>query len=256
MVIHQPDNSKSNYNYNAFTYTSVVSALHFHKNMELIYVMEGHLEVTVNGISQRLEPGMMALVLTNQIHGFTPAPAAKFWVTVFSEEYVPLFAAEMKGKQGKTFVFAPSEAVTMLLKAKLIDQESSRLLRKACFYAVCEEYAASVDMEPRSNKTDFVVGRFLDYVAENYTKELSLRQLAQEFGYEYHYFSRLLSQQYGIRFNQLINRYRVEAAVHWMEDPEISITEAAEKSGFQSIRSFNHIFKEHLGCSPKEYRAK
>ena len=153
-------------------------------------------DLTVNGISQRLEPGMMALVLTNQIHGFTPAPAAKFWVTVFSEEYVPLFAAEMKGKQGKTFVFAPSEAVTMLLKAKLIDQESSRLMRKACFYAVCEEYAASVDMEPRSNKTDFVVGRFLDYVAENYTKELSLRQLAQEFGYEYHYFSRLLSQQY------------------------------------------------------------
>ena len=85
-------------------------------------------------------------------------------------------------------------------------------------------------------------------------KNISLKAIARDFGYEYHYFSRLLSREYGISFKQLINNYRVESAVHLLESGEYSITEIAAKSGFQSIRSFNHVFKKHMGCAPKEYK--
>ena len=37
---------------------------------------------------------------------------------------------------------------------------------------------------------------------------------------------------------------------------ENSITDIAYACGFQSVRSFNRIFKEEIGCTPKEYQKK
>ena len=41
MIFHQPHNSKTNYNYNAFFYQKEKWDPHFHKNFEVIYVLEG-----------------------------------------------------------------------------------------------------------------------------------------------------------------------------------------------------------------------
>lgn len=254
MITHQLHNSQSNFNYNAYIYENTSYSPHFHKNFELIYVMEGLLTVAVNGVTKVLPAGDMALVLSNQIHAFAPQPETKIWVAVFSEEYVPRFSSAVKGKQGKRFDFTPSASVRILIEEQLIRSEGSVYMKKACFYAVCDCYLAGVELESRSGKTDFMVGKFLDYVAEHYAENISLKSIASDFGYEYHYFSRLLSREYGISFKQLVNRYRVESAVHLLESAECSVTEVAAKSGFQSIRSFNHVFKEYVGCTPKEYK--
>ena len=83
----------------------------------------------------------------------------------------------------------------------------------------------------------------LDTIALHYNENISLKTLAEEFGYEYHYLSRLLNKGYGINFNQLLNNYRVEAATELLQTTKLTITEIAEKSGFQSIRNFNLVFK-------------
>lgn len=254
MVVHQPTNSLGNYNYNAFTYTNISYGPHFHKNMELIYVLEGNLQVTVNGVLKVVESGKMVLVLSNQIHSFEPYPESIIWVAVFSEEYVPRFAGSVKGKQGKTFDFSPSDSVREMVRQHLIAEEGSLYMKKACFYAVCDCYCNNTQMESRFAKADFVIGNLLDWVSEHYTENISLKKLSQDFGYEYHYFSRLLRQQYAISFNKLVNSYRLEAAKHMLESSEFNITDIAIESGFQNIRSFNHIFKEYMGVTPKQYR--
>lgn len=255
LVVHQPTNSRGNYNYNAFLYTDTSYGPHFHKNLELIYVIKGQLYVTINGVSGIVESGKMVLVLSNQIHSFEQCPESEIWVAVFSEEYVPKFASAVKGKQGKSFDFVPSDAVRELVCKHLIAEEGSLYMKKACFYAVCDCYCNSTQMESRFTKTDFVIGNLLDWVAQHYTENISLEKLSQDFGYEYHYFSRLLRQQYAISFNQLVNSYRLEAAKDMLESSELSITDVALESGFQNIRSFNHIFKTHMGMTPKQYRA-
>lgn len=254
MIKHQHSNSLSNYNYNAYVYTDESYAPHFHKNLELIYVLEGCLSVTVNGVTKQVGQGDMALVLSNQIHSFDMRGEEKIWVAVFSEEYVPRFASAVKGQQGDRFDFTPTQSVRELLEDHLIREEGSIYMKKACFYAVCDEYLRSVRLEQRSGKTDFLVGNFLDWIAEHYAENISLKSLAQHFGYEYHYFSRLLSRDYGINFKQLVNHYRVEEAMHLLESTDLPVTEVATRSGFQSIRSFNHVFKEYTGCAPKEYK--
>lgn len=195
----------------------------------------------------------MALVLSNQIHSFSPDKETSIWVAVFAEEYVPGFAAMIKGKQGKSSVFHVDDLVRNLLRSMLIETESSILMKKACFYAVCDEYLKQIELEPRRGKDDFLVGKVLDWIALHYTEDISLKSAAEAVGYEYHYLSRLLNQSYGINFRQMVNRYRVEDAVELLQTGGLSVAEVALQSGFQSIRSFNHVFKEYTGSTPGEY---
>ena len=255
MIYHQPGNSRGNFHYNIYTYSGREYAPHFHKNMELICVESGAMTLTVNGSCSTVEAGQWALVLSNQIHSFLVPESAVAWVTVFSEEYVPAFTAKIKGKQGSRAVFTPGQEVALLLKKHLMDGSCSRMMRKACFYAVCDEFLRCVPLENRQEKGSFLVGQLLDWIAGHYTEDISLKQAAQLLGYEYHYLSRLLSRSFAISFTQLLAGYRVEHALHLLQDTDLPVTRIAELSGFQSIRSFNLIVKKHTGKTPVEHRS-
>jgi len=146
--------------------------------------------------------------------------------------------------------------VGMLVRDHLIEHEGSLLMKKACLYALCDAYSAAVTWETRTNKSDSMVGALLDWLAEHYAEDVTLIGAARHFGYEYHYFSQLLSGRYNINFRRLLNQYRVEAAIDLLEHTALPITDIALKSGFQTIRSFNHTFREYTGRTPREYREK
>ena len=254
MIFHQPHNSLGNYNYNFTTYRGTSYAPHFHQNFELIYVKEGNVTVAVSGVKKILVRGEAALVLSHQIHAFDVPLDACAWVAVFSEEYVPRFASAVRGKQGCDFVFRMRDAVCRMLEETLMDVPSDLLMKKAGFYAAVSEYLSSVALEKRSDKNDLLIGKILDFVAENFKNDIGMKEISEKFGYEYHYLSRLLNQKYGIDFRNLLVSYRLEAAKELLETRELPMTLVAEKSGFQSLRAFNHAFLHAYGISPGKYR--
>ena len=254
MIFHQPGNSKSNFHYNVRTYSDKEYAPHFHKNMELLYVYEGIVEVTVNGLTELLSKGNMALVLSNQIHAFSVPKDSKVWVVVFSEDHVPAFTACVKGKQGTRLRFEPDSRVLALFEAQIIHSTCTKIMRKACLYAICDQYLQQVELETRQEKSNFLVANILDWIASNYKEDISLQLAAEKFGYEYHYLSRLLNRNYAISFTALLNAYRLEHAITLLENSDAGISDIANASGFQSIRSFNLCFKNATGLTPKDYR--
>lgn len=253
MIYHQRYNSRGNYNYNAYTYKNRDWAPHFHKNFELIYIKEGGLYLTVNGITETMRQGDYAIILPNQIHSFDPTEHSVIWVAIFSSQFVPQFAAGIEKLEGEHSVFRCSESIDLLLKSNLIDRESTITMKKACFYAVCDEYRRAVPMHERKAGNDELIFRIFDYIEKHYTEDISLSGLAEEFGYEYHYISRILNQGYRIRFSELVNEYRVNKAIELLSNKELSITDIALESGFRSIRNFNHVFKQITGVPPGSY---
>ena len=254
MVFHQPSNSVGNYHYNDRIYSNHEYAPHFHKNLEIIFVQNGFVNVTVNGVPETISSNEAALVLSNQIHAFSVPNESVARVVVFSEDYVPSFSGLIKGKQGKTCRFVPDPSVLALVNQNLFGNDTSILMKKACLYALCGQYAMQTELEIRQEKSNFIVGQLLDWIATNYTDNITLRQAAETFGYEYHYLSRLLNKNYAIRFSTLLNAYRVERAMNLLRETDISVSDVAEASGFQSIRSFNLCFREMTGQTPCSYR--
>lgn len=253
MVSHQPDNSVGNFNYNAVFYQGRNWNPHFHKNFELVCVLDGLLTVTVNGRTEILSAGRFALILSNQIHSYECSNSSLYWVAVFSEDFVPEFAAAISQKQGKSISFSCSAETEAFIREHLIQKEAPSLyMKKACLYAVCDTFLSEIVLEDRKEKTDILIGKIIDYLADHYSEDITLSALSQTFGYDYHYFSRLFRQNYQIDFCRILNDYRVEKAGELLRQGSMPITDIAYLCGFQSIRSFNRIYKQQNGRTPKQ----
>lgn len=253
MIFHQPHNSLNN-NFNAAFYKTEIWKPHFHKSLELVYVIKGSLKCYSNGNEYLLKQGDFGLCLPYDIHSYEPDTGALYWVCVFSEDYVHDFSKMIRDKAGD-FKFNCNSSVTRFVTDSLINSnEPSRLLIKASLYAVCDEYSKSVNLSDKNKRISENIALITDYVKNNHTKDIKLSDIGKLLGYDYHYVSRYFHLVFKMSFSEFLTLYRLETAVNLMEQSNKKIVEIAFESGFQSVRSFNDCFKSHFKMSPTEYK--
>ena len=257
MIFHQPHNSKSSYSYNAFFYTKEIWDFHFHKNLELIYVVKGSVKCLLNNTEYTLKEGDYGLCLPYEVHSYIPQDDTLYWVGVFSEDYVRLFANHIRGKQASGFVFKCPESTNNLLQSTLISENvPSIYVLKACLYAVCDAFLGEVEFSENQGNKKTNISLIVQYISENHTKNITLKDIAKLLGYDYNYVSRFFHSTFNMSFTNFLNIYRLETAIKLLEESNKKITDIALESGFQSVRSFNNSFRLKFGISPSEYKRK
>ncbi len=121
-----------------------------------------------------------------------------------------------------------------------------------------EEFAPELSGETRNGYEDDVYRRMVmvtDYIKNNLTADdLSQGTMAQMAGISRDYFSRIFKNVTGMNYSKWLNMIRLEKATELLTQKNMSLTEIAMLSGFQSIPSFNRVFHEEKGMAPGEYR--
>jgi len=84
--------------------------------------------------------------------------------------------------------------------------------------------------------------------------DLSREMLARKLAVTENQLSRVINKCFFQNFNSLINSHRVDEAKERLEQEDTPITTIAFDVGFNSIPSFNRVFKHMTGLSPSEYR--
>lgn len=93
-----------------------------------------------------------------------------------------------------------------------------------------------------------------DYIKQHCNEEISLDDIAEMSGFSKYHFSRLFKEFTGSSYYKYLNQKRIEFAEQLLLDPEVNITEAGVRSGFNSISAFIRMFKQIKGCTPTEFR--
>ncbi len=257
MIFHQPFNSLSANNYNANFYETQGFEFHFHRSFEIFYVIKGAVTCTVNQSEQILHAGDFGICLPNEIHSLKPSPDSLYWVCVFSADYVRAFAKQTEGKVGSDFRFSCSDSVETFTRENLMTEELPPLyLLKSCLYALCNEYLNSVTLTEKSREKTQTLAIITDYITRHHQGNIKLSDIAKLLGYDYHYVSRYFHKVFNMSFNDFVNLYRLETATKLMEETDKKLTEIALESGFQSVRTFNEVFRKHFGTSPSGYLRK
>jgi AraC-like DNA-binding protein len=86
---------------------------------------------------------------------------------------------------------------------------------------------------------------------------LTLEKLASALGCQKHKLSQVLNEQYHVSFNEFINQKRTAAARAVLSDinfNHLKIASIAYDSGFNSLSSFNSVFKKLEGVTPSQFR--
>ncbi|MGD1910672.1 MAG: helix-turn-helix domain-containing protein [Rivularia sp. (in: cyanobacteria)] len=94
-----------------------------------------------------------------------------------------------------------------------------------------------------------------DYINDNIATEIKLSELATLVGISQFHFSRLFKKSLGISPHKYVIQQRVEQAKSLLKNPELSVTEIALLSGFNSHSHLSKSFRQLTGFTPKEYRA-
>ncbi len=93
-----------------------------------------------------------------------------------------------------------------------------------------------------------------EYIEENFTQSVSLKNLASTSGYSYDYFRHLFTSVYGQSPSSLIMSLRVGFAIKLLSTTKLTCTEIAHQSGFFDSGQMTKLLKKKYGLTPSEIR--
>ncbi|MDN3689901.1 helix-turn-helix domain-containing protein [Cyclobacterium jeungdonense] len=85
---------------------------------------------------------------------------------------------------------------------------------------------------------------------------LDLAQFSKLLGIQKNQVSHVINGEFGKRFNELLNQYRINHAIHLIQQGYLdnyTLAALAEQSGFNSRITFFNAFKKEMGTSPSEF---
>lgn len=252
---------------------------HWHSYGEILLVGPGDTHIyMINQRTYSLKEGDIVLVWPMEMHEILNANLSRTIVTQFSNTFVNSlfdlqrimhFYRNLHTICVDSHPELASKLKTIVLKMKDIffDGGHDREL-KCCMLLMefmqtldehREEFLPEINKTPVPAFTEDVWKRMIlvtDYIKKNLTADdLSQSAMAEMVGISKDYFSRIFKNITGQNYNKWLNMIRLEKATELLSHNEMTLTEIAMLSGFQSIPSFNRVFHEEKGMAPREYRA-
>ncbi len=92
------------------------------------------------------------------------------------------------------------------------------------------------------------------YIYENYDKELSVDQLAEQVFMAPSYLSHVFKKETGQNLSKFIKSYRMEKAKEMLEETHNKIVNISYAVGYSNVSYFCQSFREYFGVSPQKFR--
>ena len=272
-AIYQSRFVRQDFPFAVFCETDENGLYHWHDEVELVLVRSGALEATVPGRSYLLQPGDILLIDSGEVHSLVPQPNAAWLSLRFSPRLIEEQLPENDGIVGYRESFqvcrcsrqwsneAASEVRQLIGSMYREDKEKRAGWQAAVrgslyrlLVIAARELPDGDEEPPRRDMQDLNLKKTLSFLAENYTRDISLKECADAIGFNMNYFSRFFRSHTGIHFHQYLTALRLQKAERLLLSTGLSITEIIYQSGFQNAKTFNRVFKNVHGCSPREFR--
>ena len=232
---------------------------HIHDDIELCYIKKGSGTVRCDGKKYEVSDGSWFLAFPNQVHSYEGFARDQYYVLILKPSALLRF--------GEYFTQGlPESAVYCFPNG--VDDGLGQLLETACrehrrdgFSDVIAAYLTALfgKLLPhfpieKSGLPQNTVQRILQYCGDHYREDITLPSVAEQLGLSRSSISHIFNSRIGMHFCQYINTLRLAEAEALLRNPNISVTEAASRAGFATIRTFNRAFLKKHGVSPSAYR--
>lgn len=244
--------------------------LHWHNEIELMYVISGPVRFGINHQLLTLETGDLIIVNIGDIHWLGENDnICDVYILVINTE--PLQQLTDIDKI-HTAVFhnqtlSPNNDFKKILP--LIDciyeeynnhdiyredmlRQTLQILFLHCLR--CYPYAQSLMLPNRMIKEADLCKKILEFFHDSDPGELTLTKLAAYLGYSTNHLCKVFKKIFSRSFYQYALEYRISIAKKLLATTTLSVTKIASQSGFSSERAFNISFKKATAVTPSTFR--
>ena len=109
------------------------------------------------------------------------------------------------------------------------------------------------NQDVKLDKKQQMAKQIVDYICKNYSEDISLDDLSEEFRISKTYINNLLKNFYHRSFLDILQDYRLKEAKRMILESHYKISEIAEKVGYHDISYFIRVFKKKYGVTPNSY---
>jgi len=233
---------------------------HFHSNIEILYVEDGEISVTVNGERRLLTKNCVSIANSYEIHSYRTPSASSSLVIIIPVRLVGSFSSLLRLKKMASPFLAECPASDEIHRAAIMLLQSAsgsgHLIQKGYSYVILGLLAKLIGLEDMPENTGVELsGKILKYLQQNFLEDVSLESLAKHLGYNKNYISRFFNANLGCSFKSYIQALRIDYAIQLLlGDSDLLLTEIASKSGFTNYRTFNRAFISVYNQPPSEYK--
>lgn len=237
-VYHQSD---KNLNY----------AVHLHNSYEFVVCLAGNIRVNIEDDNFALKSEDSILIPPMRAHSFVTPESSETYLCVFSVAFIKDFYEKHKDLQAVNPVVSLADAARLVASLK---KSTNYFERKGLFYLIAANEEKNTQYCRYDNTRFTQLHQIINYISQNFTLDISMRNLSDALGYSYNYTSAIFKKIFEANFLDVINSYRIEAAARLLPDTEKTITQIATGVGYSSLRSFNRNFMKYTGKTPTEFR--
>jgi AraC-like DNA-binding protein len=245
---------------------------HWHEDVELLCVCEGSLRVGINNESRTLRRGDVAVCASGDIHFYDGTGTESILrLIIFRPEIIDSAGGwPQKFEFGSPFLqglslsdlFCRFNAAFDTIRQETHKSDAvSLMMIRGSLLNLCAMLARTVLVRPASptkasGRNHRLKGMqdALGYIERNYAEDIRLKDAAAVANMSVFHFSRLFGSIAGAGFRSYLNYIRVMEAENMLRNSEDSITEIAYRCGFNSIRTFNRLFRALRGMPPSGMR--
>ena len=235
-------------------YRNLHNISHWHMEHELIACREGSAQVMLDDTMFNITQQQCIFCHSGRVHYISASPDSLLLVCLFDEKmYDPItspFALENP-------VFEDRYGILPKLSEIRHELQNQPIFFECRTEAMIGEILVDIFRGEPLRKAQWqfsdVITRYkqlLNHIDLEY-EHITYQNAVQFMNMSDAYFSRYFKRQAGMTFSQYLNVVRIEKAVQLLDSgPTMKITDVMLRCGFNTIRSFNRVFREVTGFTP------
>lgn len=248
--------------------------VHWHDELEIIYVKSGCLTVSISGESYIGNAGDVFVVSPGNLHLMgAQTGTVDYFTFLFPLKYISFRTDDMLNDKlleplnsGQLMISPRVKGTAKELCEQLIaiyvakNNESESKIKAQIktkiilLQFILEMWKQGFVIENDTSGRNMVEKEMVSYVQQNFTGKISLKEFGEQFHLSEKYISRYFKEHFHIALSQYVTYLRLEHAKQLLQDTDIPITEVAMQSGYQNVSYFIRSFKKTYGVSPLKYK--
>ena len=247
--------------------------VHWHEDLQFIYVLDGMICVKTLEEEEIISAGEGVFINKNVVHVVEQLGPCRYKSFLFPEHLVSFYAESPAVKLTRGITENEGISLIVLYETRDWCAEALALLRELialernktalyCFEVLARLSALWLIMlrniaaleERQDNLTSVRTRMFLQYIEAHYAEEVTLTRLAQSASVSKSECLRCFKSTLQTTPYRYLMDFRLSKAASLLRETDLPISHITTMTGFNQPSYFGKLFREKMGCSPREYR--
>lgn len=244
-------------------------ATHWHYDFEAAFILKGSVSASLNGAAVRLRAGDTFVCSGGDIHSYSePSADSRVLLLTFDPIAARKAGTLVMDSPVRSSIFRPDPACPDTRLAPLLHrmyEEYACLSAASAFFLFAYILEIQGILHRYYRKHEFLsdgTGRQLhlhairesiSYIEKNYAREITLAARAKAALMSESNYSREFKKITGTGFKEYVILVRLREVTAAMGQGGEGVSKIAYDCGFQSVRTFNRVFRAHFRVTPGVY---